>query len=314
MHQALLDESYVQYNDRELLTMARSRANEHTFDLGTFIGEMPETIRFGGALVVRIINAIAGLRFKNLAPPSKRVVKRRYLDRVTLENSVDGIDASADAWLAYRYAVLPLVYSLQDAIRALEPPSPVFKRDRFRDSSEITLDNSVRSRIYPDLNVQTLGAAQHVARVEAYTMLSAADVRKRRVLLDLATTAWELTTLSYVVDWVIQVGDFLSALREPPCQSQGFTVSHKYKIDIEVSYVGDDYDEWYGSGWSFERQTRSYEFGNPLQLSERSYKRAVFDSNLPVIPVANRINFVRAVDAFALIFKGTRNKLYKGMV
>lgn len=303
-----LDNVAPQYTDSELITLAKAAANSAEFDLGTFIGEMPEVIRFAGNLVLQISHLLGTLRLKKVGKPTTRRNQGGYRVRDTDPFVADGIEVSTDAWLAYRYAVIPLVYSLEGALKALEPPEPVFTRARIRStgegdySSSRTLKNG-RNRKY---EVYTQGATQVIGRAQVYTMLSAADVKKRKVLLDLATTSWELVPYSFVVDWVLQVGSFLQAIRQPPCQSQGITISEKRTLNILSTATGIDST----SGNVLSGQTViSWSSNQTLSTSHTTYRRSVVDFHLPTIPVGVRLNFSRVVDAFALSFQSSRGNL-----
>lgn len=290
-------ESELKYNQNELLTLAHADANEVTFDLGTFIGELPETLQFLGSIVLKLINIFLSIKRNTLLKDSEKYFRKGYVKRLA--------DDSTDIWLAYRYAILPLIYSLEDALEALEPPEAAFVRTRVRDSFDDIDSESIE--LDPRF-VGNLSWNQTVtARAQVYTILTAEQAAKRTHLLGPFTTAWELIPLSFVVDWVFQVGDFIASFRILPHASQGTTYSVSTTEDIvasvntaygrDVSYYGTSYADWEASG------------NQILGYSLRDYQRSVIQSFTHEIPVGVQMNACRVVDAFALSFKIGQNLL-----
>nr|QIS88039.1 MAG: hypothetical protein [Mawson virus] len=281
-----------QYNKNELLTLALADANAATFDLGTFLGELPETIEFLGAVVIKILRIIKSLRSGKFAKDFEKYFKKGYPVRL--------IDDTSDAWLAYRYAVMPLVYSLQDGLAALEPPESQFLRSRKRDS--FTDSGDVHGYAYARVSEITgVWTRESTARAQVYTILTAEQANKRRYLLNAFTTAWELIPLSFVVDWVFQVGDFIASFRMLPFESQGISFSLRDEVKILAVASPDE---------NIDPNKEIKMFGEQrLLYTASTYTRSVENSIKHEIPVGVRMNVCRIADAFALTYKLGKSNL-----
>lgn len=114
-------------------------------------------------------------------------------------------------WMSYRYGLMPLVYSTWDAFetffKTVEKRELVKGRSSERHSYSVANGNGVTSnRLFESLEVSR--------RVEIGAWF---DPRDTKEIYDWTTLnplllAWELTPLSFVVDWLINIGDYLSSL------------------------------------------------------------------------------------------------------
>lgn len=129
----------------------------------------------------------------------------------------------AQAWLAYRYGVKPLVSSVVDvALQARKlhlPPKRITCRDSMKVQYNDTLTANptigafrmsvITTRVHKISIRATILNEVHLNRMNEYG-LSAKQ---------LITLPWELVPYSFVVDWFVNVGDFLNAMTP----IQGFT-------------------------------------------------------------------------------------------
>lgn len=146
--------------------------------------------------------------------------------------------ALANAELTFRYGVMPLLYDLESALRLLNKKwSPRYTARGFASenvtakgtfththwygtstfTSEIRVDRSVR--------VGCLYTTDETARL-------AANLGFTRPL----SVAWELVTLSFVVDWLIDVGSWLDAI-QPDGASKKLASWVGVRTDIVTSRV-----------------------------------------------------------------------------
>nr|QIS88008.1 MAG: maturation protein [O'Leary virus] len=281
------------YNQNELLTLAIAEANEATFDLGTFIGEMPETLQFLGAIVLKLLAIFKSIKSGKFGKEMEQYFRKGFSKRL--------IDDATDGWLAYRYAVMPLVYSLQDGLKALEPVKATFLRTRKRDS--FTDEDTIIGSPYGSHQLSPCTASfsrETVARAQVYTILTAEQAKMRRYLLGPVTTAWELVPLSFVVDWVVQVGDFIASFRMLPKESQGITFSVKDKVEILAVASADSKLIIRSDGYIVSR----IDGRQSLSYSKQRYTRGVIPNDFKhEIPVGVQMNLCRTIDAFSLAYK-----------
>lgn len=174
------------------------------FDLGTFLAEFRSTVSSFKGLVNRFLNLLRGMNFDNLA----------------------------DAWLELRYAWRPLYSDMQSFAKALtdakKPPYHIFK-ERKGDSSVLTEESSVRVN---NVTVTTRIVSSLSVRGTAETLIEPTRFRVAPL-----TTAWELVTFSFIVDWFLSVGNalasFEASLEFPDLQTSG-GLYHTYNVTTIV--------------------------------------------------------------------------------
>lgn len=122
----------------------------------------------------------------------------------------------ANLWLLYRYGIMPLYYDIKGYMEALTKPSRPDRRtsrvmDTYTDSGSWRVD-------YPRNDVSTCYMQwewNSVSTYRATVLYEAEDTIQARLGLrlgDIPTAAWELTRLSFVWDWFINAGDWISSL------------------------------------------------------------------------------------------------------
>lgn len=122
----------------------------------------------------------------------------------------------SSAWLEYQYALMPLVYDVYGALEVL--------KDGLRgDSLLFTVQRTVGGPVDPDIFVWrsypqvVSGSVRQSARVvfagrmHATVLSAAAELG----LVNPWLVAWELVPFSFVVDWVLPIGNVLSSFTAP---------------------------------------------------------------------------------------------------
>lgn len=130
-----------------------------------------------------------------------------------------------DAWLTYRYGIMPLVRDVEAIAKGLK--QKVGKRRKTTRASLTTRKTAGR----------TFDSGNSFSTLKYFTSQQTADeVTVRGMSLDeyvadvysnigftgkgLITTPWELIPYSFVVDWFVNVGDFINALAPAPGYDQ----------------------------------------------------------------------------------------------
>ena len=115
---------------------------------------------------------------------------------------------------------------------------------------------------------------------------------------------WELTLLSFVVDWAVQIGDTIAALTPTCAEAEAIASISKEQYKIVCSVVG-----------HMPKQHTEIvcETGVFATVDYSSYMRTV-GSGTPSfqIPVGLQMNLKRSIDAFALSWPLIRRALTKG--
>lgn len=233
----------------------------------------------------------------NLISKAKATTLKRQLYRTLrkLNNKLSRegkilIDKLAEAWMMYRYEVMPLIYTVKDAIKAAN----TYKNQYF----------TCRGRVVTPQSPPNIGPSwTFVGESSITTKLmikfgyyddpsSTVDLLNRVLYGNVLTTGWELVTRSFVADWFITVGDWLSAtfgFSESESVRRVSTLSHK--CVIKGQYV--------------ERLT-----GAKVTVDFESYERFVPDlSSYSGIYFTPNLTVKRLIDAFCLSWPSLKRTL-----
>jgi hypothetical protein len=128
----------------------------------------------------------------------------------------DTTGVASDTWLAWQYGIRPLISDLQGAVSEywkVRAASPVIRSFKFSVSNDtrfggvlIDVPSGTRATTY------LVQKAKIVAHAEFQDSAQAWDQSAQRLgLTDPLLLGWELIPYSFVIDWFINVGDFLQA-------------------------------------------------------------------------------------------------------
>lgn len=183
------------------------------YDILTEIGEAPETVKYLYDTLRRII-----LLFINIK--SKESLARKKFKGKEL------VDEIASLWMQFRYAASPLAYSVTDALELLNTHRS-FVTTRKREDQDFTWDLGN--------GYELKGIIEHRCFVK-----SAIDASSWKANLGLnpLKTLYELTPLSFVLDWVLPLGTFLGAL-VPPSNASQIVATYSYRVrDSQLHHDG----------------------------------------------------------------------------
>jgi hypothetical protein len=153
-----------------------------------------------------------------------------------------------ELWLEWRYGWRLLYYDMKDIAQLLSnlDESKLRFRDHVTTKSTYALEEE---RVLSETGLYTLTMLKHI-EVEISTRGSVvADIQPPKIRFDPLTTAWELITLSFIVDWFFHVGTWLSAMNFLTLNSGYVAAGGKY---IKISKTLSSSVDWV-SGVSGER-------------------------------------------------------------
>lgn len=249
--EGLLDAPY----DSGLITKAVAEANSGTFDLLTELGELKETVGF----IMGLLKSIIKLYIK-----ARRAVKQ--LPKQPGKSLATIADEIASVWMQFRYAVMPITYSVDDALATIADITGEYQSFRSGASEKHKFTLSDGWSCSADLEI--------IDRVFIKYRMDL-DVALAKMKTNPFATAWELVPLSFVIDWVLNIGDLLSALSTPSeVVDSGFQYSRQIRQTTVVlshpKHTGNiELDVGYYSAKSF---TPIDHFGLQFDLS-MSWKR-----------------------------------------
>jgi len=114
-----------------------------------------------------------------------------------------------DKWMAYRYGVMPLVYSYRDALKAAS------RGELCKDTTCCVVNprnlcdpnpspSTYHSKVVVEGNITFRGTI--LQKFSSQSMSSFASLGVNPLV-----TAWELIPYSFVIDWFVNVGDYINA-------------------------------------------------------------------------------------------------------
>jgi hypothetical protein len=190
-------------NSRNLVQRAAAGLRRDTFDATTFAGELFQTVNMFRNIPSKIVDIARGKRY----------------------GGPFGFQYFVDDYLESRYGWRTLRYDIEDvdrAIQRLANGKDLRKRnkssatDSFTESSTESRNLSIGIKSSSGTGTASLGVMQ--CQVNISTEVKAkgiciADYVKPVFSFSAAKTAWELTTLSFALDWVWNVGQALDAVQ-----------------------------------------------------------------------------------------------------
>lgn len=290
-----------------LITEAYSGATESLWDASTSFGELPQTIGHLARTVDRVNNIqnwtvdeylrIMVKRYRNLTPK-----------RLALKLLKEGPKGVSDLWLEYRYGWRPLVKDVEQLAKAVAHVrvGPKHSVTTGKARSIVTLQNPTLTvgQSYNGANAnvkQSLSITQTCVRRDIVSVASVVPNDRLAYRVDLLTTAWELVPLSFVVDWVVDVGSFLQTASDIALRrSIRTTCCHSKTIEATALVTG--------FGASVQSEEEGIYVEKPVQgsLSVFNYDRKVLNPlGVPVprwnLKVGQRPQDLRVLDLGALL-------------
>lgn len=263
--QAVLDSEW----DKGLITSVAAEANSGIMDLYTELAESKETLSWILGLLKE-----AAVQYRKVRRSVKQIWKRPAKTPAEVAKIQSEINAR---WMEYRYAVSPLMYSIDDALSLLQAFYSPYQS--FRSGKRFAEDFQVG-----DYTVTGVKIINRVFLKQRYSH-EAWDTNLKQ---SAAATAWELVPLSFIVDWFLNVGDLLSSLSVPShVAEQNATYSRQIKVDSVI--------------------TATHSSGSKIVFNGGYYKTTPFDPLIRVGLAAEfDMNWKRWLDAFALSWSSIR--------
>lgn len=283
----------------EAVKTAVVAANVNTYDLLTELGEAKETL----AMVISILRAVrrpleAYKAFERQLRKNKKLSKEKMYE------------ALQSKWMEYRYAIMPAFYSIQDISKLVKERNNAFKTDRekrvitYNNVTDVPLVNPHRNYVYQVMTGTTIVRATGKARYN----LSNLNLRLfDQIGLNPFVTAWELIPFSFVVDWFVNIGDWVQAQTSSLvdlAEQRSFCYSVKHDIRVVTKLRVNEVEKFTRT---FEALKVSVIHENPIDVDEvlateviSHYERHIFHAGDTKIVSDAFLNWKRGLDAFVL--------------
>ncbi|UUW20980.1 MAG: maturation protein [Sanya duin-like virus 1] len=287
-----------------------------TYDVLSELAEAKETLSFLQGLVGQAANAI----FDVAVTDSATFKKARGLNAKQMLRSSDrAVRSLGSRWMAFRYAIMPIVYSIKDVNDLLKGKDSVYKRD----SSSDIIFTEVDASAYPiPTNVRdgyVVGSIETKIKSGFKVGYDRGSLQRlfSQTTFNPFLTAWELIPLSFVIDWFINVGDaIIAATRyDSSSQSLGWTAV-KETMTVEHWFVDTTRDTasisiplWLGDSYydthRFDRST----VGLLQSVEVVSYNRTVFKRPEAKLNIDIFLNWKRIIDSLVLSYQPIKKLL-----
>lgn len=276
-------------DDLKLIDKFRSKILDSDLHVGVALAEIDKSMRMARESLTDLAWAVSAFRKGDIkgginqlfAGSRARRARESGLQKNVLRNS-------ADKELMWSYGIEPLVSDVDAAMRYV-----AYKLHGTR-ISRVVATRRIPTKVSPALPQAGSDPAFtygfHSCRITAY--LQHVDEVTLLGLLDVPSFLWERQWMSFVVDWVIPIGNYLSALNTVRALTGKYVVTHK--TEAQWRPVNDTVF----SGFSYTGCTAAW-------YREVSVNRKVF-SNLnvpyPTVKPATRIASARhALNAASLL-------------
>ena len=175
--------------DDDLITQTLAELNQKEVDILTEVMEIAETAN----TIMTQLKRLASLLFK---------FKKSVAYLVGVPNKTKEL---AKLWLEYRYGIRPIIYSVESCLRVLDDFG---KSDyvRAKKKKVITRPSPLNKDITESLELRCIIKRRYDTR----DLIG--ELGSKFISADPLLTAWELTSFSFIVNWVLDIGSFISAI------------------------------------------------------------------------------------------------------
>lgn len=248
-----------------LLAKAQAALNEKvlsdfpSWDFLTDAAEFKETVVSLGSLATSLKEVATGVLTRNpkrvlrgfgvnATQRKVRHVKRVIQDSYTLGNTGhQTFTAISNLWVSYRYGLMPIVYSIEDALKALCSP----ENDReYLSTAQVTLSDVVfvDAVTTSTANLAFSSVKTHIARTCSGSIRMKSYHRytegvKARLLanpfLSSISTLYEVIPYSFVLDWFYDIGGWLRGLQLGDIVAESWVNATERGHTTELRYFTD---------------------------------------------------------------------------
>lgn len=224
------------------------KINDGEWDLGQDLAEARETLEFLATpvrLLVKLIKAIYQtprsvfnvvrlISSVGFGDVHEAALLQRYLKRNKRKLLRASAKSTASLFLAYKFAWLPLMQSIHDAVEAI--------KSRFNSGFCYSKARTETEELKPPPDRAGTWVFERYWRVKQGCQTEVKCVVSSSFLYGLnllgltnpAKIVWELMPLSFVLDWFIPIGNFISALQGP--------MGLSFKSGYQTSYIKWSYE------------------------------------------------------------------------
>lgn len=291
------------------------------YDLLTELGEGKQTLTFFGETFNRFAKFQQQFRQKIGGTTAEFKAASEISPKTLLKSSNRYFKSFGNLWMTYRYAIMPLVYSVRDIHEVYKAIGTLYKT----------------TRSYENIELNSFDPNNIGGRATVFTSKGTVSVRTTvkggfnkegihtRLMQDIGfnplVTAWELIPLSFVVDWFVGVGDFLAAHTSLDLTAQRKMCTSVKRDYVEQVWLRNNLPDTLTKSWpnsicgnqQMDITLKRDVCGLLFERKVKTYKRELFESPAVDIALNNSfMNWKRWADTSVLSYNSAR-KGVKGL-
>jgi len=225
-NRSLLDEATVMTESQAMRNELIAEAAQ-SYDLLTEIAQMSDIPKTILGITKDIYSIYRKLRSRHGYDALKRASTFLPIDLLKHHNKV--FRKIGDEWLGYRYGIMPLVYSIHDIVKTIN------RGQEIRTRKSRTITPTMTDQILPgpsNTYLVTDVTGSVTLRGEVFQFFSSNEIaRLSGVGINPIVTAWEMIPYSFVLDWFVDVGSYLTAtVNQSWAQQRWACTSRRYKL------------------------------------------------------------------------------------
>lgn len=288
-----------------VVTQAVANARSATFDSLTFAAEAASTSRLLARNMHHLFNLLRG----NALDTAYRKLRKKYSryvaggrGRVEYDTIpfFELVGEAFNAWMQMRYAILPIVYDTRDAVDTLTKRKLGITRQDGRGSLTVDLGRTEQSYTPPSESSPEPGFTEtrvlSGSLVVRGSAIATSPTPPSLFAGDLLVTAWETVKFSWIIDWFVDVGDWLKSIS---AISIGDTLVQSIGVSEHWEYTSKYIKTYDYAGRTWGDMSRSGSGSNVASLTVDEYFRSPTET--PWLPTFNpSLTPARVVDVAAL--------------
>jgi len=282
-----------QFEGERQIALAQAWANVDQSEVAMLasLGELPETLNWFKDLVGRLLKVL------RVFSSRRALLQALKPGKSTKKHSADMLDF----WMEFRYAVRPLLFEAEQWRNALakcfDGKIRFTARGYHSTEESTTVDYDADPKSW--ITTSYYGSVKRISDYRAGVLYDFDTTLPGWIstfgLDQLIETGWELTRLSFALDWIFNIGDVLSAWSLPmACSPLGSWVTeyHEFLHSVECSVSTHDFAD---------RNLSDVDTGDGEFYSVRKIKRRIVNPELSYFPrVRLNLSLAKLVDLVAI--------------
>lgn len=275
-------------DDYKLIAKLREKIVGSDFNLAVFLAESGEALDMIGSNALRIADSIRLFsrgRFADALRSVGAVAQKTIRGDPRTRKGLRSHDVSGQ-WLELQYGWLPLMSDMKDGAEFLAhqfnvPKSKVFTASRKKGWAVIPSNSTV-------LEAYDVSKGLYVKRIKA--IVEEVDIPGMLGLKDPASVIWEKLPYSFVCDWVLPIGSYLSARGTVQSLKATFVTTTYQHVSCRNAKLKPGYSHSQAAGYQYVQVALKREVSTSLAVPKPS-----------VIPLGKAMSWRRCANALALL-------------